>query len=326
MVILNTVENYDHSVDVLNFLIHQHTSGHAIALVVVTATEGGSVRSTGAIVGVSAAGVIAGHISNGCVDAALMAHAIKAIDTDTIQQIKYGKNSPYADLKLPCGGSIDLMIIPNPKKAFLQKAYDQLRHRQPLTVIADRRKGLSLAPEKKQIITGNSGCHWISEYEFLITISPKTRLRIAGVGAEMMALTRIAIAAGFEVIVQSPNQDFLHQAKKLGATACNHLRTPTQLPQNHDDRWTAFVLMFHDHDWELDLLKDALEKDAFYIGALGSQKTHAVRCDRLHQAGINAPQIARIRGPLGLIPSLRDASMVALSCMAEIIQILTKVD
>ena len=66
--------------------------------------------------------------------------------------------------------------------------------------------------------------------------------------------------------------------------------------------------------------QSALASAAFYIGALGSRKTHAIRSDRLREAGAIEEAIERIHGPIGLIPSLRDASMVATSCMAEIIQ------
>ena len=104
----------------------------------------------------------------------------------------------------------------------------------------------------------------------------------------------------------------------------NYLKTPSIALDVKDDQWTAFVLMFHDHDWELELLQSALSADAFYIGALGSRKTHAIRSDRLREAGVAEDAIARIHGPIGLIPSLRDASMVATSCLAEIIADYTK--
>jgi xanthine dehydrogenase accessory factor len=77
--------------------------------------------------------------------------------------------------------------------------------------------------------------------------------------------------------------------------------------------------MFHDHDWEAALLKQALASDAFYIGALGSARAHDARCQSLLDLGLFAAQIERIHGPIGIIPSMHDASSLAISVLAEII-------
>jgi len=78
--------------------------------------------------------------------------------------------------------------------------------------------------------------------------------------------------------------------------------------------------MFHDHDWEGALLKQALGGEAFYIGAMGSERTHASRKDMLGLRGLAANDIARIRGPIGIIPSMRDANLLALSTLAELVK------
>jgi len=77
----------------------------------------------------------------------------------------------------------------------------------------------------------------------------------------------------------------------------------------------------HDHDWEPALLAQALAGDAFYIGAVGSPHTHVKRASLLKTSGLHADDIARIKGPIGLVPSLRDASMLAVSTLAEIIEV-----
>ncbi|MGB3625931.1 MAG: NTP transferase domain-containing protein, partial [Henriciella sp.] len=87
-----------------------------------------------------------------------------------------------------------------------------------------------------------------------------------------------------------------------------------------DDPYTAFILMFHDTDWETPLLKQVLAGPAFYVGAVGSSKTQARRLDGLRQAGLAEPVLQRVRGPVGLIPSMRDASMLAVSTLAEIVE------
>jgi xanthine dehydrogenase accessory factor len=93
----------------------------------------------------------------------------------------------------------------------------------------------------------------------------------------------------------------------------------TNLPALGADRWTAAVLLFHDHDWEGPILSQLLETDAFYIGAMGSRAAHQARCDDLRSRGIADEQIARIQGPIGLIPSMRDPETLAVSVLAELI-------
>jgi xanthine dehydrogenase accessory factor len=77
--------------------------------------------------------------------------------------------------------------------------------------------------------------------------------------------------------------------------------------------------MMHDQDWEPALLTQALGGSAFYIGAVGSPHTHRKRCANLLACGIEPCDIDRIKGPIGLVPSMRDASMLAISTLAEII-------
>jgi xanthine dehydrogenase accessory factor len=86
------------------------------------------------------------------------------------------------------------------------------------------------------------------------------------------------------------------------------------------DADTAVTLFYHDHDYEPDLLRCLLAGDAFYIGAQGSRGAQRTRVARLQKMGVPAGQIARLRGPIGLIPSTRDANTLAVSVLAEIME------
>lgn len=85
------------------------------------------------------------------------------------------------------------------------------------------------------------------------------------------------------------------------------------------DAHSAFLTLFHDHDWVPALLKGALDTPARFIGSLGSRRTHDMRKETLRQKKVPEHSIGRIRGPIGLILSLRDASSIAVSTLAEII-------
>jgi xanthine dehydrogenase accessory factor len=84
-------------------------------------------------------------------------------------------------------------------------------------------------------------------------------------------------------------------------------------------RWTAILLLFHDHEWEHALLQWALDSPAFLIGAQGGAPAREERVARLLEAGRSATDVARIHSPVGLIPRARDPQVLALSVLAEVV-------
>jgi len=279
--------HFHHPSDVLRFA---YEAEEACALVCVTDIRGGAMRAKGALMAVREGGDVAGYVSNGCVDADIIYQAKAAIKDGKTRRLKYGEGSPFKDIQLPCGGSIDLLVLPAPDKKMLGEAVVKFATRQSAKLTFE---------------------------DFTWDYAPKLRLRIAGRGAAVRALASQALQSGFDVHLQSPEVD-LHN--DLGVTKFDHLTNPTAPPPQHDDPWSAIILMFHDHDWEVALLTQALKSDAFYIGAMGSERTHALRVEALKDAGVSAETIARIRGPIGLIPSMRDANLLALSTLAEIVK------
>ena len=304
--------NFADPTDVLRFLVEEADQGRACALIIVTDTEGGGVRAPGALAGVSETGSCAGYVSNGCVDADMFMQARAAIDDGKVRRLRYGSGSPYMDIRLPCGGAVDVMVIPNPDRAAVKTLLTRLETREPTAFYGSQAKGLELADYTSK------PAGW-SDDQFYVPCAPKLRLRIAGRGTEPIALMRAAHALDFDVILQSPDEDKLSAAQALGFQR-ERLISTSDAPPCHDDSFTAFVMMFHDHEWEEELLKSALNGQAFYIGALGGRKTHAARCENLRKAGVSKAKIARIKGPIGLVSPVRNASFLAVSVLAEIIQ------
>lgn len=241
---------------------------------------------------VPASGPVAGYISNGCVDADIIFQAREALKIGEPRHLVYGEGSPFKDITLPCGGRIELWIVPHVARDLIQSSMAQLARRKAVTL--DFGVG-----------------------SFSHTYSPKLKLRIAGKGEAVKALAVQAAGAGFEVVVQSPEADII---TGLESAHFDHLVNPETIPSVADDEWTAVVLMFHDHDWEPDLLMQALNGPAFYIGAMGSPRTHAARRETLTAKGVDAESLDRISGPIGLIPSMRDANLLALSTLGEIVK------
>lgn len=296
----------EHAQDVLGQWLAWRRAGE-VALVVVTATEGGAVRLPGALMAVSARGESCGYISGGCIDADVVTHARQALRSGRVERLRYGNGSPFIDMPLPCGGAIEVCVLPNAEAGVLHECRDRLASRQPVT--------LNLSP---------SGDLWLgppTEANVLsFRYTPKLRLRIAGRGADGLALARLAAASGIETELQLRDGADIQAARRLGIDRITMLTLPATLPELEDDPWTAFLLAFHDVDWEDALLTQVLDGPACYIGAVGSRATHDRRCERLRAAGVTESQVRRILGPVGLVPSLRDASMLAVSVLAEIVE------
>lgn len=300
-----------HPADVIAALASAQAGGRRCVLVVVTQTLGGGVRAPGALMGVCEDGAFAGYVSNGCVDADVVAQAQAALEDGAARTIRYGEGSPFRDVRLPCGGAIELIVAPDPDAEGLARAARVLRARRPV-VLSVSEDG-DVAFKDGEAVVGWDGA------VFRAPLTPRLRVRVAGRGAEAVALARLAGAAGYDVLVQSPDAATRAAAAEAGVGEVGVLTTPRALPPLSDDAWTAFALMFHDHDWEIGLLLQALDGEAFYIGALGGRRAQRARIEALRAEGRTPAETARVRGPIGLVPSLRDASSVAVSALAEMV-------
>ncbi|CAK9039483.1 Molybdenum cofactor insertion chaperone PaoD [Durusdinium trenchii] len=298
----------EHPRDVLRYAAASIRAGERCALAIIADIEGPSARAVGAMMAVSNDNKYAGYISNGCVDADIARHALSALHTQAPKRVRYGAGSPYVDIRLPCGGSVEIVFVPDPKLDILTTVIDTLDARQAIT--------LSVNEDSQLNITAHSDC----KDNFSLTYAPPLRIAVAGRGEETISLARLANAAHYDVIVHSPDMDVLDACSQFGVNG-KRLHSISDAPDFPDDPWSAIVCLFHDHEWEADILTTALNTQAFYIGAMGSRRTHEARLDELRNRNINERTLQRIRGPIGLIPSVRDASKLAISTLAEIISL-----
>jgi xanthine dehydrogenase accessory factor len=278
--------------------------------VTITGLSGSGARPLGGQMAVLENGDRAGSLSSGCVEAAIVAEAQQALRDGRPRRIRLGAGSPYIDIRLPCGGGMDLLFLPDPPAEAIGRAATLLADRSPLCMTIGPSGSIGVSPAAAE--PGG----WTGE-TFTILHKPPLRLIVAGHGAEMPATARVARAYGAEIILLSPDAEVIAAAALAGAPAVP-LRSIAAAPALDADRWTAILLLFHDHDWEPVLLEAALATPAFWIGALGSRRTHEARLAALAERGVPAAQRARIKGPVGLIPSARDPATLALSAVAEI--------
>ena len=286
-----------HPEDVLAALIDGHQAGQDVSLGVIVATEDGGVRRPGTLVGVIDDELI-GYVSHGCVDRDVVAQAQEARAQGEVRKVLYGEGSSYTDIELPCAGSVAVVIDPHAELEDLCRVHDHLLSCQPVSFDASE---TGFAPKDG------------GPYRLL----PKPHLCLAGRGGEALALVRLALSSRFKVTFFSPDAEALHAAESLGA-AVRYLRHINDKPELPDDPFAAFVLLFHDHEWEQALLQQAVERPFFYIGALGSRRAQEQRRAMLSELGLAADTINRVRGPIGLIPKARDSAILAISALAEV--------
>ena len=155
---------------------------------------------------------------------------------------------------------------------------------------------------------------------FINMFAPTTRLVVIGAVHVAQALAPMARALGYDVVIVDPRAAFATE-ERLGDVRIVRDWPDEALPALGLDAATAVVVLSHDAKIDDPALISALASNAFYVGALGSRKTHAGRIERLKQAGLTDADLARIHAPIGLDIGAQGAAEIALSILAEIVAI-----
>ncbi|TDR34160.1 xanthine dehydrogenase accessory factor [Aquamicrobium defluvii] len=277
--------------EILRFAVDSAESGLGTALVTLVEIRGGSSRALGAQMAVCADGGYSGYVSGGCTEAAVAAEALEAIGKGVDRYLLLGEGSRFFDIVLPCGGGITLAIHVLKDATAVREVLFELRSR--------RRTALGYDPDRQSltVMVPTTGTRWIGRL-FMRDYRPRAKLLLCGRGIELDAATRLATATAFE---------------RLSFDGQSTVKIDEFIDQD-----TAVALLFHDIDQEMPFLKSALAREPFYIGALGSRRTHEKRCGVLRTLGYSQSQLARIKAPIGMFGPTRDARTLALSVLADI--------
>ncbi len=263
---------------------------------------------------VAADGSSVGSFSGGCIETAVVAEALDCLTANAPREVRFGAGSPYLDIRLPCGGGIDLLFSPFHNAEIAEELFDAVSARQPFTISMDSKKGtITRAPAEQDqaVVREGSAVH--------VNHIPAAKIITLGHGAVVENLANLTASYGLDCEILTPDLDIVERITEDGGTA-HRLKTPAATDLYQADPWTACVFYFHDHDWEAELMKQALASPAFYIGAMGSFKTHGIRKTLLSEVGVSDAVIKRMKAPIGIIPSTRDPATLALSTLTEIIE------
>lgn len=287
-----------------------HGQGQGVALVTLVRSEGGSPRPPGSQMVVAANGDYAGHLTGGCAEGVIVDEALAAMAEGRNRILRLGTGSDYLDIQLPCGASVELHIDVTVDRDTMAAVSTALEHRQ--VVALD-----SLYQGSHQVVVDPGPDGPLSGFRRVYT--PPRRLLVYGKGPNAYTLARLAAESDFTVSLYSPDQATLLACEGRGV-ATGALTSPAAVRVPSLDGHTAAVLMFHEHDWEPALLEPLLRTDAFYLGALGSRRTQQQRCVQL--AAMGFPDAAeRIHGPVGLDIGAGNPVEIALSILAEMVQV-----
>jgi xanthine dehydrogenase accessory factor len=155
---------------------------------------------------------------------------------------------------------------------------------------------------------------------FLHALSPPPRLVVVGAVHIAEPLARMAECAGYSIILIDPRRAFAEREQFRSFTVIAVWPDEAISKLKLDER-TAVVTLTHDPKLDDPALRVALRSPAFYIGCLGSRKTHAARLERLRAAGVSTEEVSRIHGPVGLAIGARTPAEIAISILAELTRV-----
>jgi xanthine dehydrogenase accessory factor len=171
---------------------------------------------------------------------------------------------------------------------------------------------------EKHIRSGKSGAEETPQGKFFLTVHvPPPRLVITGAVHISQALAPMGKLLGYDVTIVDPRTAFA-SVERFPDVKVIAEWPDVALPPLGIDRYTAFVALTHDPKIDDPALTHALERDCFYIGALGSKKTHARRVERLKAQGISDAALARIHAPIGLQIGAVSPPEIAVAIMGEV--------
>ncbi|TVT34348.1 MAG: XdhC family protein [Marinobacter vinifirmus] len=284
-----------------------------MALATLVCRDGSSPRPLGSQMAVTGKGYCVGSLTGtGCGDRLIVHESLEAIREGQNRWLRLGAGSPFLDIRLPCGAGVEIYIDVQTGGCTLAELLKAHGARRPAALEIDTMASTSRVVMDTDVTPPSEGMvrRWLY---------PRQRLFVIGQGLNAMALSQVAVASGHEVMVFSPDEGTLMSAAQSGASTFR-LSTARMFSCPELDPWTAAVTMFHDHDWEMPILQTLLGGSCYYLGALGSKRTHKRRVRQLRELGL-ADCARSLRGPAGLDIGAESPEEISLSILAEVTQV-----
>lgn len=323
---------------VLNTLLHTFKTDKPAVLAIVIQTWGSAPRPVGSMMMITPSFEIIGSVSGGCIENEVITDALTVLEENIPVCKSYGVSDALAwEQGLSCGGTIEALLIPLTKEwTILYPLFEHFIHNKA------QRKATSLLfdlsdfsayiieenghfPEilsdivlKEHIFSASQKFTHAEKNWFSLAAPPSLHIIIVGAVHIAQCLTPIALACDYQVTIIDPREIFATPHRFPQGKLC--IDWPEEvLPTLTIDHHTAIITLTHDIKLDKPTLEFALQSDAFYIGALGSQRTQSMRKSLLQKTGFSEEKINMIHGPIGLDIGAKGAGEIAVSILSEII-------
>lgn len=297
-------------------------AGDAVVLVTVARTWGSSPRPPGSLMAINARGETVGSVSGGCIEDDLIdrirAGGIEAAGAAHRPAVRrYGISADEAHrFGLPCGGTMELVLEPVAEHSRLEELLAACAQRRSVERTLDLASGQVTLAEGRR-----DGVPTLDAQRLTTWFGPRFRIIVIGAGDLSRFLCEIALGLGFELIVCDPRSE-RHAAWSLPGVAISREMPDDLILRLKPDARTAVVALTHDPKLDDLALIDALQSDAFYVGAIGSRRNTAARRERLSTYfGLSDAELAALHGPAGLYIGSKTPAEIALSIMAEVVAV-----
>jgi len=311
------MENLD--LVVLRALLDWRKSGKKALLATVVRTWGSSPRPIGSIMGLCEDGSVIGSVSGGCIeDDLIRTHSTaKEFPSGPPKLIKYGVSADEAHrFGLPCGGTLEILLEFEVNENVLGDLVEQLslgKLVQRITKLDDGTVSLLTVQAPEELV--------LSDLELINTFGPEYRMLIIGAGQLSEYLAIMALFNGFNVTVCDPREEYRANWKVGGVTLTHDMPDDVVMNMKLDSR-SCVVALTHDPKLDDLALLDALQTNAFYIGAIGSRRNSEARRQRLIEYfEYTEESLSDLRGPIGIYIGSKTPSEIAVSVMAEILAV-----
>ncbi len=307
-----------------------HRQGKGAVLATVVETWGSAPRPVGSQLAISGEGEMEGSVSGGCVEGAVVVEAMDCLDQAEATLLEFGVADEQAfAVGLACGGRIRVLVEPVGRVLpveMLEALVDARASREQVAYVVNPDTGT------RRLVTGTGDALEAEiaerfrrdksgfEGDWFIGIhNPPLRMAIVGAVHIAQALVPMARLAGYDPVLIDPRPAFGAEARFPGETILEDWPDEALSEYGLDPR-TAVVTLTHDPKLDDPAIRAALGSTCFYLGCLGSTRTHAKRVERLKEAGFSDEQIARIHGPVGLDIGAQGPAEIAISILAEVTQ------
>ena len=327
MVKVPLMENID--VMVLRTLRNWRQAGQRALLATVVRTWGSSPRPIGSIMALCETGAVVGSVSGGCIEDDLIYRFTQAyatgqstgetsvIPSGAPQRVKYGITADEAHrFGLPCGGTLELLLEFDPDANGLDTLVQSLEQGQLMqrtTALTSGAVSLQTSDTPTEL--------FIDDDKLTNTFGPEYRMLLIGAGQLTEYLATMALFNGFAVTVCDPRDEY------SGAWSVPNVTLTREMPDDvvqsfRPDRRSCVIALTHDPKLDDLALLEALDTDAFYVGAIGSRRNNEARHQRMIDHLDKTPEeLKRLRGPIGIYIGSKTPAEIAVSIMAEVLAV-----